>query len=252
MGIKQYDTVKDKNGDRFRVVEVGSDGKGHVVAKLKGITPDNRAKRGPARLVEVSVLEEEYTRVDLPEVTVIQPASKPSENAMQKQREIVGEYAKKHVNVINELDEDDIIIKGLEEENEKLRKTIKELRAINEEWANSDEQKMIEDLRDAIEVLKEDKKYVERQLELADQDVTDMKKTISKMKDAHDEEVRALEDELMEVKIVAKKAGQYSDALDDDSVVFGKIYTLSDAMLDLAASMMKMAKSIKDETEERI
>lgn len=249
--IKQYDTVKDKDGNRYRVVEVGSDGKGHVIAKLKGITPDNKAKRGPARLVEVGELEASYTRIDLPPVTVVQPA-RPAENAMQKQREIVGEYAKKHVNVINELDEDDIIIKGLEEENEKLRKTIKELRAINEKWANSDERKMIEDLKDEIEVLKEDKKYIERQLELADQDVTEMKKTISKMKDVHDEEVRALEDELMEVKIVAKKAGQYSDALDDDSVVFGKIHMLATTLKGLATSIEGIALLIQDETEGKI
>lgn len=219
--IKQYDTVKDKKGDRYRVVEVGSDGKGHVIAKLKGITPDNRSKRGPARLVEVSVLEEEYTRIDLPEVTVIQPASKPAENAMQKQRETVEAY------------------------NHRANKEAVEFFEDVKEAAYTQ-------LKEDYEVLQEEKKYMERQLELADQDVTEMKKTISKMKDAHDEEVRALEDEIMELKILAKKAGQYSDALDDDSVVFGKIYTLSDAMLDLAASMMKMAKAIKDETEERI
>ena len=67
--IKQYDTVKDKDGNRYRVVEVGSDGKGHVIAKLKGITPDNKAKRGPARLVEVGELEASYTRINLPPVT---------------------------------------------------------------------------------------------------------------------------------------------------------------------------------------
>lgn len=224
MGIKQYDTVKDKNGDRFRVVEVGSDGKGHVIAKLKGITPDNRAKRGPARLVEASVLEEEYTRIDLPEVTVIKPASKPAENAIQKQREIVGEYG--DMNLKQKLADSTQLVYDLRKE--------------------------LEALKNENRMLKESIDLTNGQLRVRDQEAIDLKKTISKMQDAHDEEVRALEDELMEVKIVAKKAGQYSDALDDDSVVFGKIYTLSDAMLDLAASMMKMAKSIKDETEERI
>lgn len=218
--IKQYDTVKDKDGNRYRVVEVGSDGKGHVIAKLKGITPDNKAKRGPARLVEVGELEASYTRIDLPPVTVVQPA-RPAENAMQKQRETVEAY------------------------NHRVNKEAVEFFEDVKEAAYAQ-------LKEDYEVLQDEKKYMERQLELADQDVTEMKKTISTMKDAHDEEVRALEDEIMELKILAKKAGQYSDALDDDSVVFGKIYTLSDAMLDLAASMMKMAKSIKDETEERI
>lgn len=214
--IKQYDTVKDKNGDRFKVVEVGSDGKGHVIAKLKGITPDNRSKRGPARLVEVSVLEEEYTRVDLPEVTVIQPASKPVENAMQKQRETVEGYNK----------EKDAAPTYSQEFHDAVRKAAGKMAEENDQ------------LRECYEGVR---------IQLIERN-----KEICKLKDAHDEEVRALEDEIMELKILAKKAGQYSNALDDDSVVFGKIHTLTDAMLDLAASMMKMAKSIKDETEERI
>ena len=227
MGIKQYDTVKDKNGDRFRVVEVGSDGKGHVIAKLKGITPDNRAKRGPARLVEASVLEEEYTRIDLPEVTVIQPASKPAENAMQKQRETVEAYNHQAHKEAVEFFED-----------------VKE--------AAYDIRMELEELKNENRMLKESIDLTNGQLRVRDQEVIDLKKTISKMQEAHDEEARALEDEIMELKILAKKSGQYSDALDEDSVVFRKIYTLSDAMLDLAASMMKMAKSIKDETEGRI
>lgn len=218
--IKQYDTVKDKDGNRYRVVEVGSDGKGHVIAKLKGITPDNKAKRGPARLVEVGELEASYARIDLPPVTVVQPA-RPAENAMQKQRETVEAY------------------------NHRANKEAVEFFEDVKESAYAQ-------LKEDYEVLQEDKKYMERQLEIADQGVTELKKTISKMKDAHEEEVHALEDEIMELKILAKKAGQYSDALDDDSVVFGKIRMLTGAMLDMAASMMKMAKAIQDDTEGRI
>ena len=218
--IKQYDTVKDKDGNRYRVVEVGSDGKGHVIAKLKGITPDNKAKRGPARLVEVGELEASYTRIDLPPVPVVQPA-RPTENAMQKQRETVEAY------------------------NHRVNKEAVEFFEDLKEAAYAQ-------LKEDYEVLQEDKKYMERQLEIADQDVTELKKTISKMKDAHDEEVRALEDEIMELKILAKKAGQYSDALDDDSVVFGKIHMLATTLKGLATSIEGIALLIQDETEGKI
>lgn len=108
--IKLYDTVKDGDGNRYRIIEVGSDGTGHVVAKLRGITPDNKAKRGPARLVEASVLESEYKRIDLPPVTVsnlndepdltLEAGPSPSERAARKQQETVGEYNKKDIEVL--------------------------------------------------------------------------------------------------------------------------------------------------------
>lgn len=71
-GIRQFDTVKDKNGDRFRVTEVRTDGTGHILAVLQGITTDNRTIRGRARLVSVPKLESEYTRIDLAPVEIIQ------------------------------------------------------------------------------------------------------------------------------------------------------------------------------------
>lgn len=58
-GIRQFDTVKDKNGA------------GHILAVLQGITTDNRTRRGRARLVSVPELESEYTRIDLAPVEII-------------------------------------------------------------------------------------------------------------------------------------------------------------------------------------
>lgn len=75
-GIRQFDTVKDKNGDRFRVTEVRTDGTGHILAVLRGITTDNRMKGGRARLVSVPELESEYTRIDLAPVEIIQRGRK--------------------------------------------------------------------------------------------------------------------------------------------------------------------------------
>lgn len=142
------------------------------------------------------------------------------------------------------LDEDDIIIKEIEEENEKLRKTIKELRAINEEWANSDEQKIIKDLKDEISELN-------NILIKVRQENKDLTKTISKMKYAHDEEVRALEDDLAEAKILAKKKNEYADALDEDSVAFGKIRSVAAAIAGMADSIQSLAYMVQDETEGR-
>ncbi len=68
--IKLYDTVKDKSGNRYRIVEFCNDGTGHVVAALKGISVEGKVNRGPARKVDIAELEENYTRIDLPEVTV--------------------------------------------------------------------------------------------------------------------------------------------------------------------------------------
>ena len=75
-GIRQFDTVKDKNGDRFRVTEVRTDGTGHILAVLQGITTVNRTRRGRARLVSVPKLESEYTRIDLAPVEIIQRGRK--------------------------------------------------------------------------------------------------------------------------------------------------------------------------------
>ena len=75
-GIRQFDTVKDKNGDRFRVTEVRIDGTCHILAVLQGITTDNRTRRGRARLVSVPELESEYTRIDLAPVEIIQRGRK--------------------------------------------------------------------------------------------------------------------------------------------------------------------------------
>ena len=139
-----------------------------------------------------------------------------------------------------------------------MRKTIKELRAINDEWAGGKKEDFevlkaeCIDLKEENRQLKDSNVQTNNQLRVRDQEAIDLKKTISKMKDAHDEEVRALEDELMEVKIVAKKAGQYSDALDDDSVVFEKIHMLATTLKGLATSIEGIALLIQDETEERI
>lgn len=171
------------------------------------------------------------------------------------------------------LDEDDIIIKEIEEENEKLRKTIKELRAINEEWANSDEQKTINNLKDENRRLRDTSEQTNNQLRVRDQEVHDLReqvaelekvlvkvrqenkdltKTISKMKYEHDEEVRALEDDLAEAKILGKKANEYSHVLDDDSCAFERILNLTDTLKCQAEAIRGVVSLIENETEARV
>lgn len=170
------------------------------------------------------------------------------------------------------LDEDDNIIKDIEAENEqlrknakeaercyhgvrielmdrnkeitKLKKTIEELRAINEEWAGGKKED-IEVLKTECLALKEEnKKYL--------REIDDYKKTISKMKYAHDEEVRTLEDDLAEAKILGKKAGEYTSMLDADSDAFETILELAKIIHGLAKNAESVSLLIKDEVEGHI
>lgn len=132
----------------------------------------------------------------------------------------------------------------LELENEKLRETIKELREINEEWAGGKKED-IEVLKTECLDLKEEKNRLLREID-------DYKKTISKMKYAHDEEVRALEDDLAESKILGKKAGEYTSMLDADSDAFETILELAKIIHGLAKNAESVSLLIKDEVEGHI
>lgn len=209
----------------------------------------------------------------------------PSAKAAQKQKETVRALSMDEVEEaltkstyggekkVEPLDEDDNIIKDIEAENEqlrknaeeaercyngvrielmernkeitKLKKTIEELRAINEEWANSDEQKIIKDLKDEISELN-------NILIKVRQENKDLTKTISKMKYEHDEEVRALEDDLAEAKILGKKANEYSHVLDDDSCAFERILNLTDTLKCQAEAIRGVVSLIENETEARV
>lgn len=132
-------------------------------------------------------------------------------------------------------------VRALEEENEKLRKTIKELRVINDNWASGEP---VEALKGRNEMLKDEKQKLESEvlaceadLEMARDDleiartdikamedlVASLRNEINHLKQAHESEVAELNDEIMELKILAKKKNEYADALDDDSIAFGKI-----------------------------
>lgn len=120
------------------------------------------------------------------------------------------------------------------------------------------EDKRIHELEKDLEILKtecldlrEQVAELEKVLVKVRQENKDLTKTISKMKYAHDEEVRALEDDLAEAKILGKKKNEYADALDEDSIAFGKIRSVAAAIAGMADSIQSLAYMVQDETEGR-
>lgn len=97
---------------------------------------------------------------------------------------------------------------------------------------------------ECLDLKEENKKHL--------REIDDYKKTISKMKYAHDEEVRALEDDLAEAKILGKKAGEYTSMLDADSDAFETILELAKIIHGLAKNAESVSLLIKDEVEGHI
>ena len=145
---------------------------------------------------------------------------------------------------------DDVCVKDIEEENERLRETVVQLRATIKELRNvrtgmAECNKDIEVLKTECLDLKEEKNRLLREID-------DYKKTISKMKYAHEEEIRALEDDLAEAKILGKKANEYSRLLDDDSCAFERILNLADTLKCQAEAIRGVVSLIENETEARV
>ena len=97
---------------------------------------------------------------------------------------------------------------------------------------------------ECLDLKEENKKYL--------REIDDYKKTISKMKYAHEEEVRALEDELAEAKALGKKAGEYCSMLDADSDTFEKILDLTDSLKCQVHAMRGVLGLIGSEVEGHI
>ena len=255
MGIGKLDTVKDKEGKRFRVADVHTVD-GQIIAVLKGIHPDGSPRRGGARQVRADVLEAEYTRVDLPPVTIRKiddlseedkPVVKeptPSEKAAQIEKEAVRELSKKDI-----------------------EKAV-EASTFGGPKKPTDDIIMVPDgtPHDIVEKLAEYRRYIkelEGDKEILKAEILDMKKTISKMQQAHEAEVLDLKDQLAEAQAMANSANkykdevvaqknQYSEALDDDSVTFEAILDMARVIRQSASAMHTMAARIEKETEGRI
>ena len=207
MDVKLYDTVKDFAGGRYRVVEMDSKN-----VKLKGITTDGKSKPGKAKVVSKETLEDEFTRVDLPPVTVTKPAPK-----------VVPDLEPENIDEM--ILEASAKAKNLEEENKNLRKTISKMKQMHEtEIAERDE---------AVALFRGQ----------ADE--------LAKANLQQQGEISELNDRISELEIYEKKYRQYSDALDDDSVAMSKIRNIAGAMMSLMAAAQDLCFEIKDETEGR-
>lgn len=251
MGISKLDTVKDKEGKRFRVADVHTVD-GQIIAVLKGIHPDGSPRRGGARQVRADVLEAEYTRVDLPPVTIrkiddlseedksVVKEPTPSEKAAQIEKEAVRELSKKDIK------------EAVEASTFGGKVETPEMNALDIEQYKKRVTTMMQmtyDLRKDNEILKAE--------------ILDMKKTISKMKQSHEAEVLDLKDQLMEAEAAANAAkkykdevlaqkNQYSEALDDDSITFEEVLGLAETMQLMSTGTAKLAKQIIEKMEGRI
>ena len=251
MGIGKLDTVKDKNGMRFRVVDIQTND-GQITAILKGIHSDNSPRRGAARKVRADVLERDYTRIDLPPVTIRKiddlseeekPVVKeptPSEKAAQIEKEAVRELSKKDI--------------------EKAVEASTFGGKVETPEANADD---VAEYKKRVTNLMQMTYNLRKDNEILKAEILDMKKSISKMKQAHEAEVQDLKDQLMEAQALANAANKYKDevvaernryseSLDDDSVTFEEVLELAETMQLMSTGTAKLAKQIIEKMEGRI
>ena len=255
MGISKLDTVKDKDGKRFRVTDVRSVD-GQIIAVLKGIHPDGSPRRGGARNVRVDVLERDYTRVDLPPVTIRKiddlseeekPVVKeptPSEKAAQIEKEAVRELSRKDI----EKAVDASTFGGPKKPDE-----------TNDAYKH----RMNREITEAVlEAKRREAENSGQDIEILRAEILDMKKTISKMRQSHAAEVEDLKDQLMEAQAeanalkryrgeVLQDRARYSAELDDNGVAFGEILHLAEVVQLMSTGAAKIAKEIIEKTEVR-
>lgn len=221
MQINKYDTIKDKDGQRYRIIEVSEDLQ--VVKAVKiNTNGDKVLKGGRPRLVKIADINgKDYIRVDLPPVKVTKQEPKPP----------TPEEVKKQIQEGNITD--DMAMSPEEQEILKEAETLLE------------ENKRLRQQEQDVEILREELKDKIREN-------IDLKKTISKMQQAHDAEVEDLNDQLMEARALGKKAGEYASALDEDSDDFEAIADLLRAAAFAARSLDNIIHSAARRTEGRI
>ena len=180
--------------------------------KIKKVV-EGKNTPGKARTINITEVGEQYKLLDLPKVTVTQTKPAPS-----LEKEVKKIFASGDPDAI-----DDLII--------------------------SDAEKMLEAENDD---LREKLKLAHTDIDALENEVTDLRKTISKLKQEHESEVAEFKDRIMELEILAKKKNEYADALDDDTVLFSRIYTIAFNMQSLAETLESMALMIREDTEDRM
>ena len=260
-------------------------GKIKVIVKRPGIHPDGSPRRGGARQVRADVLEAEYTRIDLPPVTIRKiddlseedkPVVKeptPSEKAAQIEKEAVRELSKKDIEKAVEAStfggkvEPDVAPTYSQQFHEAVHEAAGKMADENDQLWEVNRNLRIHIMEQNKEIRKLNKAIEERtsgnDVEILKAEILDMKKTISKMQQAHEAEVQDLKDQLSEAQALANAAtkykdevvaerNRYSEALDDDSITFEAILDMARAIRQSASAMHTMAARIEKETEGRI
>ena len=213
--VNLYDTYRaNKDGKRYRVTEIGNE-----TVKLVKLNEDGSKKHagGRPRIMTIADLFRDFTKVNLPPVTVskiapqkpkqeeVEEVGTPSENAAQIEKETVREITK-----ANNSSED------LIEQNKILRAEILDL-----------------------------KKTISKMRQQHEAEVADLKDRLME-KEADANAVRKRKDEIL------KERTQYADALDNDSVAFDEILSLAETIQLVSTASAKLAKQIINKTEGRI
>jgi hypothetical protein len=223
-------------------------------------------KKGRPRKVDMKTLEADYTKVGLPEVTV-----RKIDDLSEEEREMVKVFGKKDKNAQNEnqslagLSEEEIE-KALEASTFGGEKEKPQPHTLNDTFDEFKEKQRSEDLevlKSECISLKEENKTLHTELADRIQECIDLKKTISKMQQEHEAEVRELNDALMEAKAetnAVRKSKEEAlskyngavDMLDNDSVAFEAILDLAHIAQSVSQSLYRVSKRIEAETEGRI
>lgn len=213
--VNLYDTYKaNKDGKRYRVTEVGNE-----TVKLVKLNEEGTRKHagGRPRIMTVADLFRDFTKVNLPPVTVskiapqkpkqeeVEEVGTPSENAAEKQKQTVREITK---------------------------------------TAHSSE-----DLKDQNEILRAEildlKKTISKMQQQHEAEVADLKDRIMEA-EAEANAAKKRKDEIL------KERTEYADALDNDSVAFDEILSLAETIQLVSTASSKLAKHIIAKTEGRI
>ena len=236
MGIQLYDTVKDGKGNRFRVVEVSSDGNGHVIASLRGLEADGRVKRGQARKVEASILEKEYTRVDLPPVEVVRPANKPEphEKVAEIERQAVRELSTKDIKAAV-----DSSTYG-SKKTECVQKTAASFESL--EWKVRTLAKEKNDAQQEIAMLEDEVADLRKSISEKDNRIALLEKSVQDLKDINAE----IGEEKAALKRAAQLAGQRIDKLQKENEVLISTADSLASAVRVISELMDAAREAKD------
>lgn len=259
--VNQYDTIRDTKGQRYRITEI-SESLGACKARKVGIDGQVVSKGRERTIMLDDIDGRKYQRVNLAPVQVTKQEPRP--DLVRKPQE----PKKASVEELFIKDEKAPQIEKDEPSKDEpkahtLEDTFEEFREKNQ--SNVKNVTVTVDGREIREQITHEKELDVLKAELKEklQECIDLKKTISKMQQAHDAEVQDLKDKLDEARADAAVAEKnharavgekydYANALDDDSIAFEEILGLAILMERGAKSMHDVSKMIQAKTEGRV